>query len=166
MGHLAAGTQSGEGGALHLVVTEGSQPDWATSHLFVPLSPSLHIELPTVTPSFTVTFVVIDYINVRGGNRACILQVIVLRLVWLLHHHGSGVVRQVVSRGVPNRAVINHLPTHLSLDDVRFLWNVCVLLLLPIDPTTLLMTFVVQDDSRVHLGISNTPVLHLLVADF
>ena len=88
-----------------------------------------------------------------------------LRLVWLLHHHGGGVVRQVVSRGVPDRAVIHHLPSHLSLDDVRFLWNVCVLLLLPIDPTALLMTLVVQDDSRVDLGISNTPVLHLLVAD-
>ena len=88
-----------------------------------------------------------------------------LRLVWLLHHHGGRIVRQVVSRGVSDRAVIHHLPSHLSLDDVRFLWNVCVLLLLPIDPTALLMTLVVQDDSRVDLGISNTPVLHLLVAD-
>ena len=41
-----------------------------------------------------------------------------------------------------------------------------MLLLLPIDPTALLMSFVVQDYSRVHLGIRDTPVLHLLVADF
>ena len=41
-----------------------------------------------------------------------------------------------------------------------------MLLLLPIDPAALLMTLVVQDDSRVDLGIGGTPVLHFLVPDF
>ena len=115
--------------------------------------------------SFTVTLVVIDYIDVRGGDRARVLEVVMLRLVGLLHHHRGRVVGQVVSGRIADRAVVHHLTSHLSFDDVGFLRNICVLLLLPIDPTALLMTLVVQDYSRVDLGISNTPVLHLLVTD-
>ena len=115
---------------------------------------------------FTVTLVVIDDIDVRGGDRACVLEVVVLRLVRLLHHHRGRVVWQVVSGRIADRAVVHHLTSHLSFDDVGFLRNICVLLLLPIDPSALLVTLVVQNHSRVHLGICHTSVLHLLVADF
>ena len=115
--------------------------------------------------SFTVTFVVIDYIDVRGGDRARVLEIVVLRLFGLLHHHRGRVVGQVVPGRIADRAVVHHLTPHLSLDDVGFLRNICVLLLLPIDPPALLVTLVVQNHSRVHLGICDASVLHLLVPD-